>query len=113
MMKWIPVTDSMPKASDEMTHDDDVLVYLPPRDIPSAFKDREPIHFSGGIYLGHPKVTPDPADEKGERNFWGTPTEESDWTIWGYSYFMGAPKPTHWMPLPEKPNLDQCDWSQS
>jgi hypothetical protein len=99
MMEWIPVTNRMPTASDEMTHDDDVLVYLPPRE-----------HFSGGIYLGHPKVTPDPADEKGERNFLGVPTEESDWTIWGYSYFMGAPKPTHWMPLPEKPN-DQYDWS--
>ena len=36
MRKWIPVTDRMPKASDEMTHDDDVLVYLPPRDIPSV-----------------------------------------------------------------------------
>ena len=94
-MEWIPVTDRMPKASDEMTHDDDVLVYLPPHE-----------HFSGGIYIGHPKVTPRAADEKGEHNFWGVPTEGSDWTIWGYSYFCGEPKPTHWMPLPDKPNLD-------
>ena len=27
-MEWIPVTDRMPKASDEMTHDDDVLVSM-------------------------------------------------------------------------------------
>lgn len=113
MIEWIPVSERMPKASDEMTHDDDVLVYLPPFDIPSVFKDREPIHLNGGIYIGHPRVTPYAADKKGEHNFWGVPTEKSDWTIWGYSYFCGAPKPTHWMPLPDKPNLDQCDWEEA
>ena len=105
-MKWIPVTDRMPKASDEMTHDDDVLVYLPPYDMEPMYEGGKPLHFSGGIYLGHPRVTPRAADEKGEHNFWGVPTEESDWTIWGYSYFCGAPKPTHWMPLPEKPEIE-------
>lgn len=112
-MDWISVAEKMPKASDEMNHVDDVLVYIPPHDLPPIVEGMEPTHFDGGIYLGHPRVTKVPADENGESNFWGVPTEGYDWTIWGYSYFCGAPKPTHWMPLPDKPNLDQYDWSEA
>lgn len=112
-MDWISVTEKMPKASDEHTHDDDVLLYIPPHDRPSIVKGGEPIHFDGGIYLGHPSVTKSPADEGGKSNFWGIPIEASNWIVWGYSYFCGAPKPTHWMPLPDKPNPDQYDWSEN
>jgi len=106
-MEWIPVTERMPKASDEMTHDDDVLLYLPPYDMEPLYEGGEPLHFSGGVYTGHPRVNKTPADEKGEQNFWGIPTEESSWTVWGYSHFFGAPKPTHWMPLPKMPEVSE------
>jgi hypothetical protein len=106
-MEWIPVAERMPKASNKMTHDDDVLVYIPPYNRELTYEGGKPLHFSGGFYTGHPNVTKTPVDEKGERDFWGIPTEESDWTIWGYNYFLGAPKPTHWMPLPKTPEVSE------
>lgn len=101
-MSWIPVTERMPKASDEHNHDDDVLLYIPPHDT-SIVEGGVPIHCEGGIFMGHPLATQHPGDEDGKNNFWGIPVESYDWIVWNWSYFMGAPHPTHWMPLPDKP----------
>ncbi|MGI5825196.1 MAG: DUF551 domain-containing protein [Bacillota bacterium] len=54
------------------------------------------------VYIGCLKDNAIEADPKGERNFWGIPTEETDWSIYGWSYFK-KPNVTHWQPLPEPP----------
>lgn len=89
--RCIPVTERLPETDGENTHAHDVLVYIPKRDGCNQH----------GIYVG--KVSHIPPDD-GRGNFWGIKTEASDWTVWGWSYFE-TPVVTHWMPLPEPPEV--------
>ena len=92
MPKWVSVTEQLPESNHKNDHVGDVLCYVPPRD-----GCRQ-----SGLYLG--KIRHVKADD-GSGNFWGRPTPESDWTLWGWSYFE-KPVVTHWMPLPEPPKED-------
>ena len=85
--KWISVKERMPSKGEK------VLLYIPERE---GCKQH-------GMYLG--KVEKVEADPKGEHNFWGMPTPGSNWIINGWSYFE-EPIVTHWMPLPEAPEVD-------
>lgn len=74
MNEWISVEDRLPETDNENSHTHDVLVYIPQRDKCRQY----------GIYLG--KLKRIEADD-GSRNFWRVPTDASDWTVWGWSYF--------------------------
>ena len=87
--KWISVDDELPETNGKNDHEYNVLCYVPPRDG----------CLQSGLYIG--KIRYVKADD-GSGNFWGLPTPESDWTLWGWSYFE-KPVVTHWMPLPEPP----------
>lgn len=89
-MEWISVNDKLPDTDNKNEHTYDVLVYIP---------KREGCH-QYGIYLGKIKFTKGSPD--GSNNIWGIPTQDCDWTIWGWGYFE-EPIVTHWMPLPEPP----------
>ncbi len=91
-MQWISVEDQLPESNCENSHEGDVLCYIPPRD---GVKQH-------GLRLG--KLCPVAATD-GSKNFWGKPTPETDWTVWGWSYFE-KPVVTHWMPLPCAPKED-------
>ena len=91
--RWVPVTERLPETDGENTHAHDVLVYIPKRDGCNQH----------GIYVG--KVSHIPPDD-GRGNFWGIKTEASDWTVLGWSYFE-TPVVTHWMPLPEPPEVSE------
>lgn len=49
------------------------------------------------VHIGHLKSkTPySTKNEKGDDNFWGIPTYDTNWTIWGWSYFY-EPKVIAW-----------------
>ena len=85
--KWISVKDRMPAKGEK------VLLYIPERD---GCKQH-------GMYLG--KVANVEADPKGEHSFWWLPTPGSNWMISGWGYF-NKPIVTHWMPLPDAPEVD-------
>ena len=85
--KWISVKEKMPAKGEK------VLLYIPERE---GCKQH-------GMYLG--KVEKVEADPKGEHNFWGMPTPGSNWIINGWSYFE-EPIVTHWMPIPDAPEVD-------
>lgn len=91
--RWIPVTERLPETDGENTHAHDVLVYIPKRDG----------CYQHGIYVG--KVSHIPPDD-GRGNFWGIKTDASDWTVWGWGY-LETPVVTHWMPLPELPEVNK------
>lgn len=91
--RWVPVTERLPETDGENTHAHDVLVYIPKRDGCNQH----------GIYVG--KVRHIPPDD-GRGNFWGIKTEASDWTVWGWGY-LETPVVTHWMPLPEPPEVSE------
>ena len=84
---WISVKERMPPKGEN------VLLYIPERE---GCKQH-------GMYLGEAGEVE--ADPKGEYNFWGRPTPGSDWRISGWSYFE-EPIVTHWMPLPDAPEVD-------
>ena len=92
VVHWIPVTEQLPESNHKNDHVGDVLCFVPPRDG----------CYQSGLYLGKPKHVE--ADD-GIGNFWGLPIQESDWTLWGWSY-LEKPVVTHWMPLPEPPKMD-------
>ena len=87
MPKWISVKERMPAKGEK------VLLYIPERE---GCKQH-------GMYLG--EVEKVEADPKGEHNLWGLPTPGSNWSIDGWSYFE-EPIVTHWMPLPDAPEVD-------
>lgn len=87
--EWISVEDRLPDTDNENSHTFDVLVYIPKRE---GCRQH-------GIYLGKLRYT---KASDGSDNFWGIPTEASEWTVWAWSYFE-HPVVTHWMPLPEAP----------
>lgn len=87
--EWISVEDRLPETDGKNTFDYNVLVFIPKREECCQH----------GIYLG--KLKHIKAND-GSGNFWGIPTEESEWTVWGFGY-MEHPIVTHWMPLPEPP----------
>ena len=89
---WIPVTEQLPESNHKNDHVGDVLCFVPPRDG----------CYQSGLYLG--KLNHIAAND-GSGNFWGRPIQESDWTLWGWSY-LEKPVVTHWMPLPEPPKMD-------
>lgn len=89
MNEWISVKDRLPETDNESSDTYDVLVYIPQREGIRQY----------GIHIGQLKRIE--ADD-GRRNFWGIPCKESDWTVWGWSYFE-HPVVTHWMPLPALP----------
>jgi len=94
---WISVKEELPEVhgTDEINHNKfDVLVYVP---------ERDGCHQSG-YFLG--KLQKVRADNTGDTNFWGVKTPESDWTLWGWSYFE-KPIPSYWMPLPEPPEAGE------
>lgn len=84
---WISVKERMPSKGEK------VLLYIPERE---GCKQH-------GMYLG--EVEKVEADPKGEHNLWGLPTPGSNWSIDGWSYFE-EPIVTHWMPLPDAPEVD-------
>ena len=82
--RWIPVTERLPEADRTFTHDKSVLVYVP--------ENKKMLHH--GIYEG--KLVTDEID--GER--------VTDWLLWGWPYIdRERPFVTHWMPLPEPPEV--------
>lgn len=85
--KWISVKERMPSKGEK------VLLYIPERE---GCKQH-------GMYLG--KVEKVEADPKGEHSFWGLPTPGSNWRISGWGYY-NKPIVTHWMPLPDAPEVD-------
>ena len=87
MPKWISVKGKMPAKGEK------VLRYIPERE---GCKQH-------GMYLGEAGAVE--ADQKGEHNFWCRPVYGSDWRISGWSYFE-EPIVTHWMLLPEAPEVD-------
>ena len=89
--EWISVDERLPETDNENKHTFNVLVYIP---------EREGCR-QHGMYLG--KIRRVKASD-GKDNFWNIPTQESEWTVWGWSYFE-HPVVTHWMPLPEAPKM--------
>ena len=87
MPEWISVKERMPSKGEK------VLLYIPERE---GCKQH-------GMYLGEAGAVE--ADQKGEHNFWCRPVYGSDWRISGWSYFE-EPIVTHWMLLPEAPEVD-------
>lgn len=84
--RWIPVTERLPEADRTFTHDKSVLVYVP--------ENKKMLHH--GIYEG--KLVTDEID--GER--------VTDWLLWGWPYIdRERPFVTHWMPLPEPPEVSE------
>ena len=92
VVHWIPVTEQLPESNHKNDHVGDVLCFVPPRDG----------CYQSGLYLGKPKHV---AADDGSGNFWGRPTQASDWTLWSWIY-LEKPVVTHWMPLPEPPKMD-------
>lgn len=87
MPKWISVKERMPQKGEK------VLLYIPEREGCDQH----------GMRIGEVgKVEGDP---KGEHNLWRRPMPGSDWRVSGWSYFE-EPIVTHWMPLPEAPEVD-------
>ena len=82
--EWVSVYDRLPEADRTFTHDKSVLVYVP--------ENKKMLHH--GIYEG--KLVTDEID--GER--------ATDWLLWGWPYIdRERPFVTHWMPLPEPPEV--------
>ena len=82
--EWVSVYDRLPEADRTFTHDKSVLVYVP--------ENKKMLHH--GIYEG--KLVTDEID--GER--------VTDWMLWGWPYIdRERPFVTHWMPLPEPPEV--------
>lgn len=90
--RWIPVEERLPENNHKKGRAGDVLCYVPPRDG----------CLQNGVYSG--KLEHIVADD-GSGNFWNLKTPESDWALLGWSYFE-QPVVTHWMPLPEPPEVD-------
>lgn len=90
--RWIPVEERLPESNGKNDHVGDVLCYVP---------ERKGCRQSG-VYLG--KLCHMAADD-GSKNFWGIKTEESEWTLWNWSYFE-HPIVTHWMPFAEPPEVE-------
>ena len=92
MSEWISVKDRVPEFNQK------VLAFVKNKDPQGRFN-------RDGVYVAmlEDKVpTPDP---EGKKNFWGIPGYDSEWSIYGWSYFT-EPDVTHWMPLPEPPKED-------
>ena len=89
--EWISVDERLPATDNKNTYDFNVLVFISKRE---GCRQH-------GIFLGKLKHS---EAEDGSKNFWNIPIEESEWTVWGWSYFE-HPVVTHWMPLPEAPKM--------
>lgn len=87
--KWISVNDALPPF------DQKVLAFVKNKDPNGRFNP-------DGIYVAELKDKIPVPDPKGEKNVWGIPGYDSEWTVWSWSYFS-EPCVTHWMPLPEPP----------
>ena len=87
--KWISVNDALPPF------DQKVLAYVKNKDPNGRFNP-------DGIYVAELKDKIPVSDPKGEKNIWGVPWYDSEWTVWAWSHFS-EPCVTHWMPLPEIP----------
>lgn len=90
--RWISVDDSLPMF------DKKVLAFVKNKDQESRFNP-------DGVYVAELKDKIPVADPQGKKNFWGIPGYDSEWTVWAWSYFS-EPCVTHWMPLPEPPEVD-------
>ena len=89
--QWISVEDRLPETDDTNSYTYNVLVFIP---------EREGCR-QHGMYLAKLKYV---KASDGKDNFWNIPTQECEWTVWGWSYFK-HPVVTHWMPLPEPPKM--------
>ena len=87
--KWFSVNDTLPPF------DQKVLAFVKNKDPKCRFNP-------DGIYIAELKDKIPVPDPKGEKNVWGIPGYDSEWTVWSWSYFS-EPCVTHWMPLPEPP----------
>ena len=87
--KWINVTDELP------AFDQKVLAFVKNKDPKCRFNP-------DGVYVAELKDKIPVPDPKGEKNVWGIPGYDSEWTVWAWSYFS-EPCVTHWMPLPKPP----------
>lgn len=92
---WVGVKDRTPEPHEKNDHEADLMLYIP---------KREGVR-QHGIYLGFLRKEPLPPDD-GSGNFWGVKCPGSDWTVWGWSHFE-EPIVSHWMPLPEPPEVNE------
>ena len=91
--EWISVDERLPETDNKNTYDYNVLVFIPKRE---GCRQH-------GMFLG--KLKHSEAND-GSCNIWNIPIEESEWTVWGWSYFE-HPVVTHWMPLPAAPKGEE------
>lgn len=88
-MEWISVDNGLPPIKKK------VLVYVKNKDTKGRFN-------KDGVYIAKLEDKIPKHDMTGKSNFWGIPSYDSEWEIWGWSYFT-EPLVTHWMSLPEPP----------
>ena len=91
--RWISVKDCLP------AFDQRVLAFVTNKDPKSRFNP-------DGVYVAELKDKIPKHDTEGKNNFWGIPGYDSEWTVWAWSYFS-EPCVTHWMPLPEPPEVKE------
>lgn len=82
-MDWVSVEDRLPEVGQRVL----VVAY--------GWK-------SETVYLGYLDPGWLKGDPEGKGNFWGVPTNPSDWRLAGWSYFRD-PDVRYWMPCPEPP----------
>lgn len=73
--------DDLPSINPTNTHENDVYLYV-------EFRTSKGL--KNGYYIGHlrdkkPYII---KKEKGDDNFWGVPTYETNWLVWGLSVFF-------------------------
>lgn len=88
-IQWISVTERLPKF------DEVVLVWVENKDPNGRFRFNNP-----GIHTAQLRDKVPKHDPEGRKNIWGIPGYDSEWTVWGWSYFS-EPDIKAWMPLPE------------
>ena len=81
-IEWISVDERLPEK------ETNVLCFVP----------RADGNVQHGIYVGQLRKV---KANDGSGNIFGIPTEECDWTLWGWSYYE-HPTIVAWWPLPEQ-----------